>query len=128
VICVAAGLKPNIELPVMAGCDTLFMTALGGRVPIHDENMETTQPGIYVAGDCAGVEEASTAIESGRLAGIAAAEQLGYISRPEASTRKSQIHGVLQELRAGPFGIERIRAKQLLHQQAKDHRHQEEER
>lgn len=123
VICVAAGLKPNIELPVMAGCDTLFLTALGGRVPIHDENMETTQPGMYVAGDCAGVEEASTAIESGRLAGIAAAEQLGYVPQHEASTMKHQIHEVLQELRAGPFGVERIQAKQLLHQRAQNQRH-----
>jgi pyruvate/2-oxoglutarate dehydrogenase complex dihydrolipoamide dehydrogenase (E3) component len=110
----------------MAGCDTLFLTALGGRVPIHDENMETTQPGIYVAGDCAGVEEASTAIESGRLAGIAAAEQLGYIPQHEASTLKRQIHEVLQELRAGPFGVERIQAKQLLHQRAKTQRRKRE--
>ena len=126
VICIAAGLKPNIELPVMAGCDTLFLTALGGRVPIHDENMETTQPGIYVAGDCAGVEEASTAIESGRLAGIAAAEQLGYVTQHDASTMKRQIHRVLQELRAGPFGVERIHAKQLLHQRAHIQRHKRE--
>lgn len=126
VICVAAGLKPNIELPVMAGCDTLFLTALGGRVPIHDENMETTQPGIYVAGDCAGVEEASTAIESGRLAGIAAAEQLGHISHHKALTIKRQIHEVLQELRSGPFGVERIQAKQLLHHRAQIQRRKEE--
>jgi thioredoxin reductase len=118
VICVAAGLKPNIEVPIMAGCETLFLTELGGRVPIHDANMETTQPGIYVAGDCAGVEEASTAIESGRLAGIAAAEKLGFVSRNDALDIKKQIHEVLQELRAGPFGVERVQAKQLLNQRA----------
>ena len=39
--------------------------------------METTKEGIYVAGDSSGVEEASSAIEEGKLAGIAAAEALG---------------------------------------------------
>ena len=125
VICVAAGLKPNIELPIMAGCETLFLTELGGRVPIHDANMETTQPGIYVAGDCAGVEEASTAIESGRLAGIAAAEKLGIISQNDARNIKTQIHEVLQQLRAGPFGVERVRAKHLLNQHAQTRRSKE---
>lgn len=125
IICVAAGLKPNIELPIMAGCETLFLTSLGGRVPIHDAFMETTQPGIYVAGDCAGVEEASTAIESGRLAGIAATEKLGFVAQNEAEDIKRQIQESLQELRAGPFGMERIQAKQLLSRRAQAWRNKE---
>jgi len=119
IICLAVGLKPSIELPLMAGCETMFLGSLGGRVPIHDENMETTQEGIYVAGDCAGIEEASTAIESGRLAGTAAAEKLGYLSKESAYDSKEKIRGVLNDLREGPFGIERMKAKKLLNQRAK---------
>jgi thioredoxin reductase len=117
VICLAVGLKPNIELPLLAGCDTLVLEGLGGRVPIHDENMETTQDGVYVAGDCAGVEEASTALESGRLAGAAAAERLGYLTPEEADAVKAEIREALADLRGGPFGVERRRAKtRLIHQ------------
>lgn len=68
VICLAVGLKPRIDLPLMAGCETLYFRELGGDVPIHNNNMETTQPGIYVIGDVSGIEEASTALEEGRLA------------------------------------------------------------
>ncbi len=116
VICLAVGLKPNIELPLMAGCETMVLGVLGGRVPLHDENMETTQAGIYVAGDCAGVEEASTAMESGRLTGAAAAERLGYLSKEEAYDVKAEVREVLDDLRGGPFGVERRKAKTLLTQ------------
>ncbi len=119
VICLAVGLKPNIELPLMAGCETMVLDGLGGRVPVHDANMETTQDGIYVAGDCAGIEEASTAMESGRLAGTAAAEKLGYLSTEKAYDVKEEIRGVLNNLRDGPFGVERMRAKQRLYQRAR---------
>ncbi len=121
VICLAVGLQPNIELPLLAGCDTLVLEALGGRVPLHDANMETTQENIYVAGDGAGVEEASTALESGRLAGAAAAERLGYLPRDAADNVKAEIRDALAELRGGPFGAARRRAKAALihHAQAR---------
>ena len=44
----------------------------------------TTVPGVYVAGDMTGVEEASTAMEEGKLAGIAAACSLGYLTPEQA--------------------------------------------
>ena len=85
-------------------------------MPIHDVNMETSAPGIYVAGDIAGVEEASTAIEEGRLAGIAVAESLGHLSAEEAKEKKGAVLGRLEQLREGPFGKARREAKErLLH-------------
>jgi len=119
VICLVIGLRPNIELPLMAGCETMFLEGLGGWVPIHDEDMETTVEGIYVAGDCAGIEEASTAIDSGRLAGVAAAEKLGYLPGDEANIMKAQIRKTLDDLRGGPFGVQRMEAKRQLIQRAK---------
>ena len=76
-VCIAVGLTPLTELAWLAGCQFTFIPALGGQIPIHDGNMATTVPGLYVAGDIAGAEEASTAMEEGRLSGIAAAEALG---------------------------------------------------
>jgi thioredoxin reductase len=109
-ICLAVGLSPMSELAWMAGCQFIYIPSLGGHLPLHDDNMETTVPGIYVAGDIAGIEEASTAMEEGRLAGLASAEALGYRSE-ETTRRKEEARGALDQLRAGPFGEGRRQAK-----------------
>lgn len=85
---------------------------LGAQVPMHDRNMETTKDGVYVAGDSAGVEEASSAIEEGKLAGIAAAESLGKIDAETAKMAKDNVWNSLNQLRTGPFGAGRYTAKE----------------
>jgi len=114
VVCLACGLSPLAELAWMAGCKFADVPELGGLLPIHNDDMETTVPGIYVAGDLAGIEEASTAIEEGRLAGTAIAESLGHISVAEAKKKKQVIIERSDELREGPFGINRRKAKEEL--------------
>jgi pyruvate/2-oxoglutarate dehydrogenase complex dihydrolipoamide dehydrogenase (E3) component len=111
-IAIAAGLKPLAELAFMHDCKTKFDPILGGWAPVHDENMESTSPGIYVVGDVTGVEEANTALEEGRLAGVAIAESLGKISSAEASEEKAKIWERLDGLRAGPHGVARKKAKE----------------
>lgn len=110
-ITIAAGLKPLIELAIMHGCKCLFIPQLGGWVPLHDENMESTNLGIYLVGDVTGVEEANTALEEGRLAGTAIAEALKHISFKDARKIKKEIWQRLNELRMGPFGEARMLAK-----------------
>jgi thioredoxin reductase len=124
VICLAVGLTPMAELAWMAGCQFAFVPEAGGHVPIHDENMETTVPGLYVAGDMTGIEEANTAIDEGRLAGVAAAEALGYCSVAEASSRKAIVCGRLDELRLGAINAARRRAQKALQAQASGLRQQ----
>ncbi len=110
-ITIAAGLKPLIELAMMHECKCSFVPLLGGWVPLHDENMESTIPGIYLVGDVTGVEEANTALEEGRLAGTAITETLKYISFEESRKIKKEIWQRLNELRMGPFGEGRMLAK-----------------
>jgi len=110
-VCIAGGLHPSIELAQMAGCTLGFSPELGGHLPIHNENMETTVDGIYVAGDNAGVEEASTAMEEGKLAGMDMAQKLGYLSQDEALGKKEEIRESLLALRSGPFACLSHRAK-----------------
>jgi thioredoxin reductase len=110
-VCVAVGLSPLTELAWMAGCEFFWTPALGGHVPLHNENMESSVRGIYVAGDITGSEEASTAMEEGRLAGIAAAESLGLLRGDQAVKRKGEIWTRLEALRTGPFGFKRQEAK-----------------
>ncbi|MEO2152752.1 MAG: FAD-dependent oxidoreductase, partial [Thermococcus sp.] len=77
VIALAVGLRPSIELLHQAGCQIKFVRELGGHVAVRDGWMETTVRGIFVAGDSAGIEEATTAMLEGKIAGIAAALRLG---------------------------------------------------
>ncbi len=111
-VCLAVGLNPMTELAWMAGCGFTYLAGFGGHVPLHDENMETTVPGVYVAGDMTGVEEASTAMEEGKLAGIAAACSLGYLTPEQAEERKQAVYRRLDVLRSGPFGEKRRQLKQ----------------
>jgi len=84
-ILIAVGLSSSTKIPFQAGCEKMFVPELGGWVPIHNENMETTIKGIYVAGDVSGIAEASTAMLEGRIAGAAIAEK--EACNPEASQR-----------------------------------------
>lgn len=98
-VCLAVGLSPSLQLTRLAGCEHRWEPARGGHVPIHDENYQTTVSGIYVAGDVAGVEEASTAMEQGRMAGLAAAHSLGYRSAAEFQQLHECACGNLNALR-----------------------------
>ena len=99
-ICLSVGLTPLTELAWMANCAFQFAQERGGHVPILGENMQTTVSGIYVVGDASGIDEASIAMEEGRIAGIAAAESLGYIA-PNADDFKEQYRRRLGELKRG---------------------------
>lgn len=107
VICIAVGLYPVMQLPYMLGCKSTLLPILGGFVPLHDENMETTVEGVYVAGDVSGIEEASTAMEEGRLAGVSVAKSLGYISDEDYKIKKENIYENLNALRMGRSGEKR---------------------
>ncbi|MBI3976823.1 MAG: hypothetical protein HY331_01430 [Chloroflexi bacterium] len=69
--------------------------------------MQTTAPGVFVAGDCAGfhdgmIANSDIARDQGRLAGIAAAESLGAVASGRAGTLRAQ----LQHLNgAGSSGV-----------------------
>jgi len=89
----------------------MYGPELGGHMPWHDRTMQTSLPGVFVAGDSAGVEEASTAMEEGRLAGIGAASSLGYLGNGQAEEKIREIWKRLDALRSGAFGQKRLAAK-----------------
>jgi NADPH-dependent 2,4-dienoyl-CoA reductase/sulfur reductase-like enzyme len=86
-ICVGYGFVPSVELTRLARCEHRYDPLLGGWLPVRGEDMETTTPNLYVAGDCGGVAGSFVAIEEGRIAGIAAAQALGCLSADEARRR-----------------------------------------
>lgn len=99
-ICLAVGLTPQIELAQMAGCALDWDAARGGHVVRCDENRRTSVPPVYVAGDVSGIEEASTAMEEGTLAGISVAHSLGLVADAEAHRLRAQCRKRLEALRA----------------------------
>ena len=113
-ICIAAGLQPFSELCWQLNLKMQYISALGGFVPVHDKYLQTSVPDIYIAGDLAGIEEASTAMEEGRLAGKVVAWRLGYLDKKEFNFYFDEINIRLSELRLGSFGIEREKGKKLL--------------
>lgn len=113
-ICIAVGLNPMTQLLRMTGCKMVHLPGLGGRVPAHDLNQETSVKGIYVAGDAAGIEEASTAIIEGRIAGLAIARSLGYLDESEFSKQRDAQLKSIVGLRSGSHGEARGKAKNYL--------------
>jgi NADPH-dependent 2,4-dienoyl-CoA reductase/sulfur reductase-like enzyme/Fe-S-cluster-containing hydrogenase component 2 len=113
-ICMAVGLMPNTHLARMAECELKYFSNLGGFLPLHDSNMESSQKGIYVAGDLAGVEEANTALDEGRLAGISAAYSLAYIKEEKYKELKDEFNNRLNKLRNGPFAYNRAVSKKKI--------------
>ncbi|KUO72980.1 MAG: pyridine nucleotide-disulfide oxidoreductase [Clostridia bacterium BRH_c25] len=107
VMCISVGLSPLAELLWQIGCDMKFIPELGGHVPMRNEELQTNIKGIYVAGDVAGVEEASSAMVEGRLAGLCAAKNLGHASKDFDTLKKDYLEQ-LDSLRSGPVG-EKIR-------------------
>ena len=105
-ICLAVGLSPMSQLLKMAGCEMEDNPKRGGQVPVCDEYGRTSIPGILVAGDVSGIEEASSAMIEGRMAGIVAAEYLGYMEKTELKAQLAELDKALDGLRQGMFAPE----------------------
>lgn len=112
-ICLAVGLSPMSQLLKMVGCEMEDNPKRGGQVPICDAYGRTSITGIFVAGDVSGIEEASSAMIEGRMAGLAAAEYLGFMEREELDQKLTALDASLDELRQGMFAPKN-RGKELL--------------
>lgn len=101
-ICLSAGLKPSTELLEQAKVDLAYTGELGGWVAKRNWAMRTSNPDLFAAGDASGVEEASTAMMEGKIAGLQAAYDLGHAGVPVEEQKETRRN--LDDLRAGPFG------------------------
>ncbi len=100
-ICLAVGLTPSTRLLSQIGVALEFIPEAGGYIAPHDGSMQTSVKGVYVAGDASGIEEASTAMIEGKIAGLSSAILLG---RSKNKKLLAQYREELAQLRAGPFG------------------------
>jgi NADPH-dependent 2,4-dienoyl-CoA reductase/sulfur reductase-like enzyme len=74
------GFLAATQLTRLLNCEQQFDLALGGWLPRRDELMQTTQQGVFAVGDGAGIGGAPLAQIEGRIAGIAAAGQVGKLA------------------------------------------------
>ncbi len=77
-VCIGYGFIPFNALSRVMGALQVWRPELGGEVPERDEHLQTSLPGVYAAGDGAGIGGVRMSLIEGRLAGAAAAAQLGY--------------------------------------------------
>ncbi len=91
-LCVGFGFRPNVELLQLAGCEMGFERSLGGWIPLTDESLQTTRPGVFAAGECAGIGGAEKALLEGELAALAVFSSL-------SGSLNSADHGRLAWLR-----------------------------
>lgn len=103
-ICLAVGLSPMSQVLRMSGCE--IDDTPGGLVPKTDAYGETTIPGLFAAGDVAGIEEASSAMIGGRIAGLAAAHRAGYLDDAAFEAQAEAARASLAQLRQGMFAKE----------------------
>jgi NADPH-dependent 2,4-dienoyl-CoA reductase/sulfur reductase-like enzyme len=102
-LCVGFGFVPNSELAQLAGASFRFDPANGGWASELDEGLQTSAPGLFVAGEAGGIAGASAAMLEGRLAGLGAACHLGRLN--EAERTREQTTSAGRRKRAKRFGV-----------------------
>ncbi|MDT6942337.1 NAD(P)/FAD-dependent oxidoreductase [Brucella pseudogrignonensis] len=87
------GVVPNVNLAMAAGVKHEWDDAQLCWRPVLDENGQTNLPGIYIAGDGAGIGGAQAALERGRIAALGAlkAQDISVSQHTMDETRKALI-------------------------------------
>jgi bacterioferritin-associated ferredoxin len=107
-VCIGYGLIPTVWLTNMLGCRHRYDPLVGGWVPFFDENMQTDRPGVFVAGDGAGIAGVLVARREGTIAGLSAATHAGIITHEKAQRDIQQEQDKLIALRKFRQSLDRM--------------------
>ena len=100
-ICIGVGLNPAYDLVQLFNPKMVRSGTLGGFVPVRDKTYRFAE-NAYIAGDCGSIEEATTAVLEGGLAGLYVTEAMGLGSE-EISSKIAEYEHALEEDRSSPF-------------------------
>lgn len=104
VLLVHEGLVPSIHAPLALDCKVEWRAGQQSYAPVLDAWGESSQAGLFVAGDGAGIAGAVAAEHRGTLAGLAAATRLGKLSTTAAEAEAAPTrHALGRELAFRPF-------------------------
>ena len=107
-VCLGFGLKPNTDVTRLLDAMHVYRPGLGGWIPVVGADLETSVPGLFVAGDGGGVSGADAAPISGELAAIGVARRFakdvgaGEAKSLAARWRKSAAFGAAMSALAMP--------------------------
>lgn len=93
---VGYGFTPAVQLSRLAGCRHVFDPRSGNDAPAREADMASSQPGLWIAGDGAGIGGAALAQIEGQIAGIAAMRDVGYAQRERAEAQIGRLRGALR--------------------------------
>lgn len=77
-LCMNAGFEPQNEILRLLGADMTYDPAFGQLRCVRSTTCETSVPGLFAVGDCAGLGGAPAAMAEGRIAGAMAAAKAGH--------------------------------------------------
>lgn len=98
------GVVPHLNLPLATGCAPVWDPLQRCFRPVTAASGESTVPGIYVAGDGAGIAGAVAAVHGGTLAALAVAQRQSRIDGTMAEAEAARIRAANRaHLRVRPF-------------------------
>ena len=107
-ICIGVGLSPAYDLVQLFNPKMEYVGTLGGLVPIRDKTFRFSE-NAYIAGDCGSIEEATTAVLEGGLAGLYVTQALGKTDKTVDETIEEYTEA-LEEDRSSPFSTQLVEA------------------
>lgn len=90
VVCVGYGFLSSVELAAQAGARLRFEPAYDAWVPHRNAQMRTSLEAVFAVGDGAGVAGSVVAEFEGRIAGSAAARDLGFERVDEGAVQRAE--------------------------------------
>lgn len=104
VLLVHEGVVPSIHATLALGCAVEWSNDQDCYVPVLNAWGESSQSGIFVAGDGAGIAGAQAALHRGKLAGLGAAMKLGRVGERAAEEAAKAVRQKLaRDLALRPF-------------------------
>ncbi|PKO15489.1 MAG: hypothetical protein CVU39_11290 [Chloroflexi bacterium HGW-Chloroflexi-10] len=96
-------LTPNTGLARMIGCELDYQPEKGGWIPVRNNEMESSIPGIYIVGDGAGIGGAENSQLEGQIAATAVSVSTGHLDSKIAKTKYTQLKPKLSKQQQ--FGV-----------------------
>jgi len=107
-LCVGYGFVPRLGLAQLAGCELTPTNLPGGWIPVTDSWGQTSVPGVWTAGDGAGVAGAIVAELAGQLVGLGVASSCGAIEADDAERSAEPIRERLHQLSRFRRGLDSL--------------------
>ncbi len=109
-VTVGHGLVPASEITRLLCARHKFRADRGGWTPVRDSDLRSSVGRVYVAGDGGGIAGAAAAFLQGQLAGLAAAHDLGRITKDTFRASSAPLRAALGRAERFGHGMARLMA------------------